>query len=49
MRMIYDGGARVEDKEAGPADLAQYMPVEMKGIFQNNTFYATEIRLVRVA
>ena len=49
MRMIYEEGTRAEDQEAGPADLAQYMTVEMKGSFQNNTFYATEIRLVKLA
>lgn len=49
MRTIYENGVRSEDTEAGPADLAQYMSVEMKGHFEKNKFYATEIRLIRVA
>lgn len=45
VRTIYGNGESYEDEEAGFQDLKEYMPVDMKGRFENDVFYATEIRL----
>lgn len=39
-------GESHEDKEASFQDLKEHMSVEMKGSFENDVFYATEIRLL---
>ncbi len=47
-RTIYDNGERHEDAEAGFEDLKEYMAVDLKGHFESDVFYATEIRLPKV-
>lgn len=48
VRTIYDNGERHEDEEAGFEDLEEHMAVDMKGHFENDVFYATEIRLPKI-
>ena len=46
MRTVQGDGENHEDKEAGFQDLKEYMSVEMKGRFENDVFYADEIRMM---
>ncbi len=46
VRTIYENGESHEEKDAGFQDLKEHMSVEMKGKFENDVFYATEIRLL---
>ncbi len=46
VRTIYDNGESHEDKKAGFRDLQQYMRVDLKGKFENDVFYAVEVRIV---
>ncbi len=48
IRTTDENGENYKDKEAGFQDLEEYMSVEMKGSFENDVFYATEIRLVEL-
>lgn len=48
VRTIYDNGESHEDEEAGFEDLKKHMAVDMKGHFENDVFYATEIRLPKI-
>lgn len=47
VRTIYGSGESYEDVEAGFQDLEEHMSVELKGRFENDVFYATEIRMVK--
>lgn len=49
MRTIRNGGDSHEDTEATFQDIEKDLTVEMKGSFQNDIFYATEIRIVKVS
>ncbi len=49
MRTIYGNGESHEDKEADFSDIEEHMEVEMKGSFENDVFYATEIRLIKIS
>lgn len=46
MRTIQGDEENHEDKDAGFQDLKEYMSVEMKGRFENDIFYADEIRMM---
>lgn len=48
IRTIQGDGESHEDKDAGFQDLKEQMSVEMKGKFEDNVFYATEIRLLEI-
>lgn len=48
VRAIYDNGESYEDEEAGFEDLQEHMAVDMKGHFEEDVFYATEIRLPEI-
>lgn len=48
VRTIYDNGESYEDEEAGFEDLQEHMAVDMKGHFEEDVFYATEIRLPEI-
>lgn len=48
VRNIYDNGDRFEDTEAGPKDLEIYSDCALKGYFENDIFYASEIRISKV-
>lgn len=48
IRTIHDNGERYEDTDAGPEDLKEYMNCDLKGSFQDDIFYATEIRMMKV-
>ena len=48
MRTIYENGARYEDGEAGFSDLKTGISVDLKGRFENDIFYADEIRILKV-
>lgn len=48
IRNIYDNGKRYEDSEAGPEDLEVYSSCDLKGYFENDIFYASEIRIQKV-
>lgn len=47
IRIISGNGEHYEDTEAGFGDLEEHMSVEMKGAFENDVFYATEIRMIK--
>ncbi|MBP3460517.1 MAG: hypothetical protein J6K58_15055 [Lachnospiraceae bacterium] len=47
-RIIRDGGADYEDAEATSQDLAKGLLAEMKGMYQGEEFYASEIQLIQV-
>lgn len=49
MRTIRNGKDSYEDTEATFQDIEKDLTVEMKGSFQNDIFYATEIRIVKVS
>lgn len=49
IRTIHNGGDSYEDTEATSQDIEKDLTVEMKGSFQNDVFYATEIRIVKVS
>lgn len=49
VRTIYGSGESYEDAEAGFQDLEEHMSVELKGSFENDVFYATEVRMVKVS
>ncbi len=49
VRNIYDNGERYEDVEAEFQDLTEHMTVDMKGRFEDNVFYATEIRMSKIS
>lgn len=46
-RTIQGNGESYEDAEAGFQDLAEHVSVEMKGRFENDVFYAAEIRIIK--
>lgn len=48
VRTIYDNGESYEDQEAGFEDLEEHMAVDMKGHFEEDVFYATEIRMPEI-
>lgn len=48
VRNIYDNGDRFEDTEAGPKDLEIYSDCALKGYFEDDIFYASEIRISKV-
>ncbi len=48
VRNIYDNGDRYEDTEAGPKDLEVYSDCDLKGYFEDDIFYASEIRISKV-
>lgn len=48
IREMEDSGDGNQDEEAGSADLEEHMPVEMKGRFENDVFYADEIRMIKI-
>lgn len=48
IRTIYDNGERYEDTDAAPDDLEEYMNCDLKGSFQDDIFYATEIRMIKI-
>lgn len=48
MRTIYNNGKSYEDAEAEFQDLKEHISVEMKGKFENDVFYATEIRIIKI-
>lgn len=48
MRTIYENGARYEDGEAGFSDLKTGISVDLKGKFEDDIFYADEIRILKV-
>lgn len=48
IRNIYDNGKRYEDIDAGPKDLEEYLNCQLKGYFENDIFYASEIRISKV-
>lgn len=47
IRTIYDDGARYEDTEAGFQDLEEKTSIDLKGRFEDDVFYADEVRIVR--
>lgn len=49
VRTICGGGESYEDAEAGFQDLKEHMSVDLKGRFENDVFYATEIRMLKVS
>lgn len=49
IRTIYGSGERYEDTEAGFGDLKEHISVEMKGSFENDVFYAAEVRMIKVS
>lgn len=48
IRNIRDGGKSYEDTEAGFQDVAAYMDVDLKGRFEDDVFYAEEVRINKV-
>jgi hypothetical protein len=48
IRTIYDHGERYEDSEAVFSDLKTGVSIEMKGRFEQDVFYADEIRILKV-
>lgn len=48
IRTIYDNGERYEDSEAVFSDLKTGVSIEMKGRFEQDVFYADEIRIIKV-
>lgn len=48
-RTIYGNGESYEDAQAGFGDLQEDMSVEMKGRFENDVFYATQIRIIKIS
>lgn len=48
IRNIKDGGKSYEDTEAGFQDIAEYASVDLKGQFQEDIFYADEVRINKV-
>lgn len=48
VRNIYDNGDRFEDTEAGPKDLEIFSDCALKGYFEDDIFYASEIRISKV-
>lgn len=48
IRTIYGSGERYEDTEADFGALEEHMSVEMRGSFENDVFYASEVRMVKV-
>lgn len=49
IRTIDGSGERHEDAEAGFGDLEENMSVEMRGTFENDVFYASEVRLIKIS
>ena len=48
IRNIYDNGKRHEDTDAGSKDLEEHLDCQLKGYFENDIFYASEIRIIKV-
>lgn len=48
-RTFSGNGDSYEDTEAGFGDLKEHMSVEMKGSFENDVFYASEIRIIKIS
>lgn len=48
IRNIKDGGKSYEDTEAGFQDIVEYASVDLKGQFQEDIFYADEVRINKV-
>lgn len=49
LRTISGNGESYEDAEAGFGDLKEHMSVEMKGKFENDVFYAAQIRMIKIS
>lgn len=49
IRTIQGSGESYEDTEAGFGDLKEHMSVQMKGSFENDVFYAAEIRMIKIS
>lgn len=49
VRTIYGNGEKYEDRDAGFQDLEEDVSVQMKGRFENDVFYADEIRIVKIS
>lgn len=49
IRTISASGDSYEDAEAGFGDLQEHMSVELKGCFENDVFYASEVRMIKAS
>lgn len=49
VRTIFDGGKRHEDSEAGFGDLEEHADIDLRGSFRDDVFYATEVRINKIA
>lgn len=49
IRTISASGDSYEDAEAGFGDLQDHMSVELKGSFENDVFYASEVRMIKTS
>ena len=48
VRRIYENGTGHEDVKARADALTEEMPVDLKGEFSDDVFYATEVRLIQI-
>lgn len=48
-RTVYGNGESHEDAEAGFQDLKEHVSVEMRGVFENDVFYASEVRIIKIS
>lgn len=49
IRAFSGNGDSYEDTEGGFGDLKEHTSVEMKGSFENDVFYASEVRIIKIS